>query len=197
MLTCDTDSLVNIVANDFYQVADLDVPRKVGETLAVTCKDDWKLFTMDQWDSDPDDNQLTLMCKPDERFDVPQSSELPKCLARCSATKPQPRSSDRLILDTDKTPDGETWELELIWYKCENSEDGLEVIGPEGDPEGSDTSERYYMCSGSGDYDVEVVNGQIKFQPCLPRRKLFLVKCSSRDNSLYRLQPLVASASAT
>ena len=49
------------------------------------------------------------------QFDVPKSTDIPQCLARCKADKPPPGASTKLQLNTDKTDEGEIWQGNVIW----------------------------------------------------------------------------------
>jgi len=139
----------------------------VGQAVSVTCKDTWQIFYEDKWDADPLDNELTILCKPDETFNVP-IVKLPPCWAKCSPTKPKPLDSDKLVLNTTLTEDGvSSWQGDKIWYTCTDSDDGLEVLGPEGEMEGSNDQTVAYECDAKGDYTVP----ETGFRRCLPRRK--------------------------
>ena len=67
--------------------------------------------------ADPNDNTLTIKCRPDKKFDVPTADDLPECLAQCPAEKPVPPPENNIILDdmrTNKTH--KLWEREELWY---------------------------------------------------------------------------------
>ena len=101
-----------------FKVTGAETERAVGETVTVNCAEDHQIFTRDLWDDDESDNTLTFTCKPDKDFDVPPTSELPYCWAKCPAQKPQPAAGDGLVLDTNRTSETEeVWQGEEIWYK--------------------------------------------------------------------------------
>ena len=88
----------------------------VGDVLNVTCTNPIKLFTKDIWDGNMTDNILNIICRPDKYFDVPADAEMPDCLAKCPAQKPQLNESSNIILDTTRTNDTEElWEGEKLW----------------------------------------------------------------------------------
>ena len=64
---------------------------------------------------DPDDNTLTIKCRPDKKFDVPSSDNLPDCLAQCPKEKPVPPPENNIELDTTRSPDRKLWEKEDLW----------------------------------------------------------------------------------
>ena len=62
---------------------------------------------------DPDDNILTIKCRSDRKFDIPQ--KLPDCLAQCAKEKPLPPPENNIVLDTTRTSEGKLWENENLW----------------------------------------------------------------------------------
>lgn len=91
-------------------------PVIVGQYIEVRCARDIQLFTQDIWDENANDNVLRLKCRPDKKFDVPVSNDLPECLAQCSAAKPTPPADFNIVLDTSKTsPDKKLWERQELW----------------------------------------------------------------------------------
>jgi len=144
---------------------DLDV--SVGGSVVVKCKETWQLFFEDKWDADPTDNRLTIICKPDSKFNVP-IVKLPPCWAKCDKNKPAPLPADKLALNTNLTSATDyVWQGEKIWYKCTDSGDGLEVMGPDDEMEGSNDQEIAYECGANSQYTVPDTG----FRRCLPRRK--------------------------
>ena len=63
--------------------------------------------------TDPDDNILTIKCRADKKFDIPD--KLPDCLAQCAKEKPLPPPENNIVLDTTRTPDRKLWENEYLW----------------------------------------------------------------------------------
>ena len=89
----------------------------IGEKLNVTCANAVKLFTKDIWDTNGTDNILHIICRPDKYFDVPPDAEMPNCLAKCPAQKPEPNATSFIKLDTTRTNDTEElWEGQKLWY---------------------------------------------------------------------------------
>ena len=74
---CDNDTLRTVFIPD-YIVTGAEVLKSVGEAVTVNCAKDFQLFTKDVWDDNGMDNTLTLICKPDKKFDVPLASQLPQ-----------------------------------------------------------------------------------------------------------------------
>ena len=90
----------------------------IGDKLNVTCANTVKLFTKDIWDTNGTDNILHIICRPDKYFDVPPDAEMPNCLAKCPAQKPQPNATSFIKLDTTRTNDTEElWEGQKLWYE--------------------------------------------------------------------------------
>ena len=75
-----------------------------------------KIFTKDLWDGNATDNVLNIICRPDKNFDVPNDAEMPDCLAKCPADKPQPNATAEISLDITRTNDTEElWEGQKLW----------------------------------------------------------------------------------
>lgn len=171
MHTCLNASLASVF-NSKYVVSGAEVLRTVGQTIVVHCAQSHKLFESDEWDEDPNDNTLTIRCKPDDKFDVPYTADLPDCMAKCPADKPVPDESLNIAYDNSEgDEDLALWEGAEITYKCVNDTMGLAVMGPDGNMEGSAEKETVYTCNSDGDYDIPAVNGTLDFKQCLPRRK--------------------------
>ncbi len=106
----------------------VNVTRTVGEMVFVNCAKDHQFFSQDKWDSNSTDNTLSARCKPNKHFDVPASSLMPKCQAKCAGVKPLPDASFKLELDTSKSSaTNEVWQGGKIYYKCKDRLDGLKV----------------------------------------------------------------------
>lgn len=88
----------------------------IGDKVNVTCTNPLKLFTTDIWDGNTTDNVLNIICRPDKDLDVPSDAQMPNCLARCPAEKPQPNATSYIELDTTRTNDTEKlWEGQKLW----------------------------------------------------------------------------------
>lgn len=173
--TCNENTLSLVTGSSSFKVTGNEDPVEVGQSVNVECAVDIQLFTDDRWDTDPDDNVLTIMCKPNKFFDVPLASTMPQCLATCAAAKPTPPAEAKLEIDPVKTSLTEAvWQGDKIYYRCTAAEDGLAVDGPDGVKEGSDESELAYDCDASGQYSIpRDESGQLVFRQCLQRREYF------------------------
>ena len=172
--TCSAESMARLSA-DFFVVTGLeDGPVTIGNYIEVTCEREIQKFTRDIWDGNSTDNKLTIICRSDKKFDVPSANDLPECLAQCPAEKPDPPDSS-IKLDTNRTSvDGLLWEREELWYKCNDTADGIAVT--EGNETvGSDARDIGYKCRADGTYDIPTRQGQLQLDRCLPRRKYKIV----------------------
>ena len=59
-------------------------------------------------------------------------------------------------------------------YKCDRKSDGISVIGPNGNEEGSDDHDISYDCDGAGNYTFEIdsTSNEPILPKCLERRKI-------------------------
>ncbi len=74
----------------------------VGGTINLFCEYSNERMTSDKFDDWHDDFQLTILCKPNEKFDIPIEG-FPTCKSWCPAEKalPPPESGMSLAKDTD------------------------------------------------------------------------------------------------
>ena len=166
-------------------------PILIGGQVTVNCIKSVQLFTKDIWDQDPNDNMLTIRCRPDKMFDVPSSSQMPDCLAQCPAVKPSPPSPNKIVLDSRKTsPTERLWEREELWYSCTDRKDGIAIPGENGTFEGSDDRSIVYVCDENGEYSIPTQGGNYLYPKCIPRRKQVIKKFNNKvtPNSTFSVE---------
>ena len=82
--------------------------------------------------------------------------------------------------------DGLLWEREELWYKCNDTADGIAVT--EGiETIGSDARDIGYKCRADGTYDIPTRQGQPQLDRCLPRRKFPFTNCSFQTALIFVL----------
>ena len=59
----------------------------VGSTVNLFCEDNSTRITKDIWDDDPYDFNMTVLCKPDNLFNLLEDN-FPECKAWCPSEKP-------------------------------------------------------------------------------------------------------------
>ena len=114
--TCNHVTISRISTEDKFTIQGDIHNTMAGDKVNVTCTKPVKIFTKDIWDGNATDNVLNVICRPDKSFDVPEDVQMPNCLARCPAEKPQVNASSYIKLDTTRTNDTEKlWEREKLW----------------------------------------------------------------------------------
>jgi len=99
-----------------------DVP--LGGTLNLFCAAPGLRITVDKWDDDKEDYLLTVPCKLDGSFGLPDD-DFPECWSWCPAEKPLPPYSSGLLLSEEHDNDREYWQFENISYYCNDSSLGV------------------------------------------------------------------------
>ena len=69
----------------------------VGSSVNLFCEDNSTRITKDVWDDDPYDFNMTVLCKPDNLFNLLEDN-FPACKAWCPAEKPVAPPVSGLIL---------------------------------------------------------------------------------------------------
>jgi hypothetical protein len=72
-------------------------PVSVGSAVNLFCEDNSTRIRNDEWDDDPYDFNMTVLCQPTVQFNLP-SENFPKCRAWCPANKTVPPTNTGLIL---------------------------------------------------------------------------------------------------
>ena len=98
--SCPTDGLTivpqtqrQLTHNNYDEQFDFLDPILVGSTANIYCQSTNLRITQDKWDEHSTDYNLTVLCKPDKTFLLPESGpelDLPDCLAWCPSEKPIP-----------------------------------------------------------------------------------------------------------
>ncbi len=76
----------------------------VGSYVNLFCQYENERITADIYDDDPDDYRMSIMCRPDRKFDLPNEN-YPKCLAWCPREKPEAPEESGLNLSPDDDND--------------------------------------------------------------------------------------------
>ena len=77
----------------------------VGSVVDVYCKDPTKRLEYDRYDDEPMDDQMSFICKPTKKFNLPHYDwhnpiqlTYPRCLGWCPGVKPRPPKYTGLYL---------------------------------------------------------------------------------------------------
>lgn len=88
-------------------------------------------ITKDKWDEHSTDYNLTVLCKPDKTFLLPESGpeelDLPECLAWCPSEKPMPPNDTGLVISEGDNNLDEYWEGDPLTYLCKDGELGTDA----------------------------------------------------------------------
>ena len=116
---CTSDSLARIILNtnyfgtkEFEIKEELGEGKRIGEEIAIGCKNALKKLSKDAWDGDSSDNILHVRCRYDGNFDLPSNSDMPLCLAQCPTENVLPENRN-MVLDIQSRK--QMWEYEKIW----------------------------------------------------------------------------------